>query len=286
MLTSLQNVMKNWLSLKLRIRNKIAKTVIIKIIVINSRSGFMIPFERQEKILDVLRENNLVKIDELLKYLDGVSMSTLRRDIKELEKSGKVESVYGGAVRYISDVDELPISKKSLINQKGKEKIATIASNLIVQGDSIYVDSGSNGTFLIEKIIEKSVTIYTTNMSILEYNFTDMKAKIIMIGGEYNPVTSSLTGPITEEVIRNLYFDKAFIGVNGVDINNGVTTPNLTEALKKRLIKSHSKKTYLLCDSSKFGVTANVRAFDIEDCTIISDKNNKELAEITKIMTS
>lgn len=286
MLTSLQNVMKNWLSLKLCIRNKIAKTVIIKIIVINSRSGFMIPFERQEKILDVLRENNLVKIDELLKYLDGVSMSTLRRDIKELEKSGKVESVYGGAVRYISDVDELPISKKSLINQKGKEKIATIASNLIVQGDSIYVDSGSNGTFLIEKIIEKSVTIYTTNMSILEYNFTDMKAKIIMIGGEYNPVTSSLTGPITEEVIRNLYFDKAFIGVNGVDINNGVTTPNLTEALKKRLIKSHSKKTYLLCDSSKFGVTANVRAFDIEDCTIISDKNNKELAEITKIMTS
>ncbi|WP_302757480.1 DeoR/GlpR family DNA-binding transcription regulator [Ligilactobacillus salivarius] len=246
----------------------------------------MIPFERQEKILDVLRENNLVKIDELLKYLDGVSMSTLRRDIKELEKSGKVESVYGGAVRYISDVDELPISKKSLINQKGKEKIATIASNLIVQGDSIYVDSGSNGTFLIEKIIEKSVTIYTTNTSILEHNFTDMKAKIIMIGGEYNPVTSSLTGPITEEVIRNLYFDKAFIGVNGVDINNGVTTPNLTEALKKRLIKSHSKKTYLLCDSSKFGVTANVRAFDIEDCTIISDKNNKELAEITKIMTS
>lgn len=286
MLTSLQNVMKNWLSLKLCIRNKIAKAVIIKIIVINSRSGFMIPFERQEKILDVLRENNLVKIDELLKYLDGVSMSTLRRDVKELEKSGKVESVYGGAVRYISDVDELPISKKSLINQKGKEKIATIASNLIVQGDSIYVDSGSNGTFLIEKIIEKSVTIYTTNMSILEHNFTDMKAKIIMIGGEYNPVTSSLTGPITEEVIRNLYFDKAFIGVNGVDINNGVTTPNLTEALKKRLIKSHSKKTYLLCDSSKFGVTANVRAFDIEDCTIISDKNNKELAEITKIMTS
>lgn len=244
----------------------------------------MIPFERQEKILDVLKGNNLIKIDELIKYLPGVSVSTLRRDIKELEKLGKVESIYGGAVRYLSNTDEMPISKKVLINQDKKEMIATLAADQVIDGESIYIDSGSTATLLLERLMKRNITIYTTNVGIFGEQLSELKAKIIIIGGEYNPVTSSLIGPVTESVLQDFFFDKAFLGVNGVDLKNGVTTPSLAEALKKRLVKEHSKKVYLLCDSSKFGLTANARAFPLDGNIIISDQNNKNLSEHVKLI--
>lgn len=245
----------------------------------------MIPYERQEKLLDILRKKGLIKIEDISKEIPDVSSSTIRRDIKELEKIGKVESMYGGAVKYLSNVDELPISKKSLINKKEKEIIATIAADLVNDGDNVYVDSGSNGSILLDKIIQKDITIYTTNTNIFRQVLDNVNAEIIVIGGSYNPVTSSLSGSFTEEGLKNIFFDESFIGVNGIDRQNGVTTPNISEAVKKRLVKEHSRKTYVLCDSSKFYQTANVRAFGISDATIITNEVNEELEEYAQFLT-
>lgn len=244
----------------------------------------MIPYERQRKILELIKEKNLIKFDELSEEFPDVSASTIRRDIKELEKIGKVESMYGGAVKYLSNIDELPISKKSLINKEGKIVIANLASDIVCDNENIYVDSGSNGSLLLDRLVHKKVTIYTTNTNIFRQNLEDIEATIIVIGGEFNPITSSLSGSFTEEGLKNIFFDKSFIGVNGIDPKNGFTTPNISEAAKKRIIKDHSKKTYILCDSSKFYKTANIKAFDITDASIISNKFDKELSEYTEIL--
>lgn len=244
----------------------------------------MIPYERQEKLLKLLRNKKLIKIDDISKEFPNVSASTIRRDIKELEKIGKVESMYGGAVKYLSNVDELPISKKSLINKSEKETIAKIAADLVNDGDNVYVDSGSNGSILLDKLIHKNITIYTTNTSIFRQNLDKINADIVVIGGNYNPITSSLSGSFTEDGLKNIFFDKSFIGANGVDPENGITTPNISEAVKKRIVKKHSRKTYVLCDDSKFYQTANVRAFDISEATIITNKVDKELSEYTQFL--
>ncbi|WP_338025659.1 DeoR/GlpR family DNA-binding transcription regulator [Companilactobacillus kimchiensis] len=244
----------------------------------------MIPYERQEKLLKLLREKRLIKIDSISKEFPDVSASTLRRDIKELEKLGKVESMYGGAVKYLSNTDELPISKKSLINKNEKDVISSLAVDLVNDGDNIYVDSGSNGSILLGKLIHKNITIYTTNTSVFRQSMKDLNADIIVVGGLYNPVTSSLSGSFTEEGLKNIFFDESFIGVNGIDPQNGITTPNISEAVKKRIVKEHSRKTYVLCDSSKFYQTANVKAFDISEAVIISDKIDDELAEYTRFL--
>jgi len=245
----------------------------------------MIPYERQEKLLVLLKRKRLVKIDSISSEFPDISESTLRRDVKELEKLGKVESVYGGAVKYLSNTDELPISKKSLINKEEKDVIATLASELVNDGDNIYIDSGSNGSILLSKLIHKHITIYTTNTSVFRQSMDDLNADIIVVGGLYSPITSSLSGAFTEEGLKNIFFDESFIGVNGVDPKNGMTTPNISEAVKKRIVREHSHETYVLCDSSKFYQTANVKAFDISAATIISDKTDKELAEYTKILS-
>ncbi|CAJ1180352.1 Glucitol operon repressor [Companilactobacillus paralimentarius] len=245
----------------------------------------MIPYERQEKLLSILKEKRLIKIEDISKEFPQVSDSTIRRDIKELEKVGKVESMYGGAVKYLSNTDELPISKKSLINQKEKNVIANLAADLVCDGDNIYIDSGSNGSILLNQLIHKKITIYTTNTNVFRQSMENLKAELIVIGGSYNPVTSSLSGSFTEEGLKNIFFDKSFLGANGIDAQNGITTPNISEALKKRIVKEHSRSTYILCDSSKFNLTANVKAFDISEATIISNESDKELAEYTKFLT-
>ena len=181
----------------------------------------MIPYERQKKILSIIEERDLVKIDELQQIFDDVSVSTLRRDLKELEKNRKIESFSGGAFKKISTIGEIPISTKNTLESEKKDKIARMASELIVDGDTIYIDSGSTCTMILQYIVEKKITIYTTNADIFSVK-ENIVADIYVLGGRYNPVTSSMTGPFTEDLLKNLYFNKSFLGAYGIDENDGL----------------------------------------------------------------
>ncbi|MGT2749526.1 DeoR/GlpR family DNA-binding transcription regulator [Streptococcus orisasini] len=242
----------------------------------------MIPYERQQKILEVIENKGIVKIDQLQKWISGVSISTLRRDLKELEKARKIEALSGGAVKLNSTVRELPISQKTTLNSDKKAKIAEIAAKEIADGDIIYLDSGSTCSALFEQIFDRKITIYTTNTDILGFH-DSIAAKIILLGGEYNPKTSSLKGSLTEENLGGLYFDKSFLGINGLSKISGGTTPTLAEAVKKRIVKEHSNQLFLLCDSSKFHKTSNVKAFDLKHLTVISDRFDPLIDEIVSL---
>ena len=112
-----------------------------------------------------------------------------------------------------------------------------------------------------------------------------MRAQVIVIGGAYNPRTLSMTGPITEGILKDLYFDKAFLGVNAVSVDRGVTNPSHDEAIKKQLVKENSNRTYILCDSSKFHRVSNVRVFGLEGLSIISDAGDDQLGRYIEILT-
>lgn len=243
----------------------------------------MIPYERQRKIMNILDKEELVKIEELQKIFSDISSSTLRRDLKELEKNRKIESLPGGAVKKRSTIGEIPISTKNTLQSDKKEKIAKIAAKLIEDGDTIYVDSGSTCTAILRYIIRKRITIYTTNTDIVSLK-EDVRAEIFLLGGKYNPITSSLNGPFTDNLLRDLYFNKAFLGANGIDEKLGVTTPTIEETTKKRAVKSHSDQVYLVCDSTKFHKLSNVKAFDLNDVVIISDDDDIKIREKASII--
>jgi len=244
----------------------------------------MIPYERQKKILSIIENKDLVKIDELQEIFPDISVSTLRRDLKELEKNRKIEFLSGGAAKKISTIGEIPITTRSILNSDKKEKIADMAAELICDGDTIYLDSGSTCLMLFKKILEKKITIYTSNTDVCSVG-GNIVAEIIILGGKFNPINSSTTGPLIEDSLKNLYFNKSFLGANGVDEKLGVTTPTIEEATKKRLVKKHSDQIYLVCDSSKFHNLSNVKAFDLDDVIIISDKNDEKIGEIVSIVT-
>ncbi|HBO46797.1 MULTISPECIES: DeoR/GlpR family DNA-binding transcription regulator [Pediococcus] len=243
----------------------------------------MIPYERQKAIITLLADKDLVKIDELHKDLPNISMSTLRRDLKALESSGDIEYLVGGAIKATVTSGELPMSKKSSLHEAEKKIIATRAADEVCDNESVYIDSGSNNALLLNQLLDRNITIYTTNTIIFNINWK-FKASVILLGGRYDPEISSLSGTLTENNLSDLYFDRAFLGVNGVDDEKGITTPNIAEATKKRLIKSNAKRTYLLCDSSKFHRVSSVRAFDLKDVILISDKNDTKLSKHVPIL--
>lgn len=243
----------------------------------------MIPYERQTKILHILTNKDLVKIDELHADLPDISMSTLRRDLKTLETSGRIEYLVGGAIKSTNTTGEIPMVEKATLHEKQKKLIAKRAVDEISDHESIYIDSGSSNSLLLDQLLDRNITIYTTNTTI--FNITrEIKAAVILLGGLYNPAISSLSGTLTENNLRDLYFDRAFLGVNGVDDEKGITTPNIAEATKKRLIKANAKQTYLLCDSSKFHRISSVRAFDLKDVILISDKNDEKIRKHVPIL--
>lgn len=243
----------------------------------------MIPYERQKAIITLLADKDLVKIDELHKDLPNISMSTLRRDLKALESSGDIEYLVGGAIKATVTSGELPMSKKSSLHEAEKKIIATRAADEVCDNESVYIDSGSNNALLLNQLLDRNITIYTTNTIIFNINWK-FKASVILLGGRYDPEISSLSGTLTENNLSDLYFDRAFLGVNGVDDEKGITTPSIAEATKKRLIKSNAKRTYLLCDSSKFHRVSSVRAFDLKDVILISDKNDTKLSKHVPIL--
>ncbi|MDT3994278.1 DeoR family transcriptional regulator, partial [Mammaliicoccus fleurettii] len=126
----------------------------------------MVPYERQQRIIEILKEKELMKIDELHLRIPDVSMSTLRRDIKGLEASNQIMSLSGGAIRIQSKSVEIPISTKSTLHVKEKKYIAKLAVKQINEEDTVYVDSGSTCTFLLEELLTKKINIVTTNTNI------------------------------------------------------------------------------------------------------------------------
>ena len=244
----------------------------------------MIPYERQEKIVEILNQKELLRIDELQKYIPEISISTLRRDLKELEKKNKVHLLAGGAVKLMSSTTELPVSAKTNLQKKEKDYIAQVAAKQINDGDTIYLDSGSTCSALLREIVTKKIHIITTNTDALTLS-GDFSCDITLLGGAFNPIISSLSGPLTEENIKKYIFDKAFLGANGIDLKFGITTPDYIEASKKIAVLGQTRVPYLLCDSSKFHKVSTVKAFDLKDVTLISDKSDKKLAKEMKIIS-
>lgn len=243
----------------------------------------MLPIERQNKILKIIEEKTMSKLDELHDKIPEASISTLRRDIKTLENEGKIEYLFGGAVRLPDGTGEIEFAKKEHNHHKEKKIIAELAAKEIRENNIIYIDSGTTCTLLLDKVKNKRITVYTTNTQVCHIagNF---KADIFLIGGKYNGVTSSLTGALTNRLLSNLRFDKSFLGINGISVDNGYTTPQIDEAIKKQLIAKQTAQSFILSDSSKFGVSSNVQVLELSEATLISNCNNSEISEQTRVI--
>lgn len=241
----------------------------------------MIPYERRKYILNEMSKKEFINIDELCNNLDCVSRSTIWRDLKSLASEGEIILLRGGAAKLNVDANDISIMARININMDKKDIIAKYASDIIQDGDTIYIDSGTTLLSMCKYLINKRITIFTTNVNFL-LNSENVKYECIVIGGTINKYTASISGTITDNQLLSTFFDKSFLGATGISVEGGVNTPDQREANKKRIVMNNSKETYVLADNSKIGKTSTFKAIDIKDCIIITNKENDLLDKYAK----
>ena len=190
----------------------------------------------------------------------NVSKSTVQRDLSKLEKQGKINREYGGAVQVniketISDLTEGPVLEKLNINVDKKAIIAEFASKEIKDGDLVFIDSGTTSLQLIPFLINRKIKIVTYSYIFLA-KMGQLDTDIYMLGGKYNRKHEICYGTSTIEQLKDFRFDKAFITANGADCNlKEVYTSEIDVGNIKKAAMKRSKKSYLLIDDSKFNIT-------------------------------
>lgn len=210
--------------------------------------------ERRQEILALLKKDEKVVVKELsVKF--GVSEGMIRKDLKELEKTGSIKRTYGGAMPQRNIAENTSISNRMIKNLDSKREIARKAFALIEDTDTVFLDISSINSILAE-IIAKSTKKITllTNMVELSSLFRDNETvSMICIGGLYNKKLGGVTGSEAIENIAKYRVNKAFIGSCGVNLpDKSISNFDVEEGHTKKAIIAAAKTIYILMENEKF----------------------------------
>lgn len=242
----------------------------------------MLTEKRHEIILDLLNKNGLVEISQLIEMTES-SESTVRRDLAALEAANALQRVHGGAKLIEINSKELTYIEKSSKNIQQKKAIASLAASLINDGECIFIDAGTSTFELIPELANRDIFVVTNGLKHID-SLIDNNIKCYMIGGSVKATTRAVVGSMALKYLENFRFDKCFLGTNGIDINSGLTTPDIDEAIIKECAIKNSKKSYVLTDSSKFEQISFVKFGDLSQCTLITN-NHSQIKTYEKITT-
>jgi len=230
--------------------------------------------DRRNEIIKSLAANGKVRDDKLSKYFN-VSTVTIRNDLDYLEKKKLVHRAYGGALSRESVSGDSPLAEKQKKYIDEKRKIGVEAAKMIFEGDSIILDSGTTTQQIAKNIKRKKDIIVLTNAINIAMELASTEnITVMLLGGILRKKSYSVIGSEAESIIRNHYFDKFFLGIDGFDLETGITTPNSQEAQLNRIMVQKSKEIIIVTDSSKFGNSSFSFICSINDIDkVITDEN-------------
>ena len=213
----------------------------------------MLNEERQRAILEILSREGRVRVVDLATQL-RTSQVTIRKDLETLHAKGRIHRTHGGALTTSSNALEDPtLREKEKLHHKEKLQIAAAAAEMVSDGQVIILDSGTTTTAIARALPNfKNLTIITNAVNIA-VELSRSPIEVILTGGNVRRNSFSLVGPLAEETLHRLSADIFFLGVDGFDVDFGLTTPNLLEAKVNRAMMGIAKITVAVCDSSKFG---------------------------------
>lgn len=234
----------------------------------------MLPNQRREKILDLLKEDGFAKVIDLAR-LFKVTEVTIRQDLEKLESEDLIIKEHGGAS--IKNVED-QVRSFSLHRQENLEQKSAIAQKcleFIENGDTIILDSGSTTTEIAKKIKGfKQLTVITNALNIALLLGVDPDIEVIMTGGEFKPPTLSLTGQKAADFFKGLNVQKLFLATAGISLKSGLTYPSISDLVVKKAMIDAAEVTYLVADSTKMGknALASLGALSLIDYIITDDK--------------
>ena len=211
--------------------------------------------ERHKYILDHLNKYGFVRITDVANEL-GVTKVTIRKDVKILEAKGLLYKVHGSARSANPHVADTDVHVKGNVNREEKERIARKAVELLNDNDSIIMASGSTIYAFAEAIkreFRSHLNVVTTFLktSVLLNDVEEIN--VVQLGGCVHKKSLSAIGGYAEAALSDFSCSKLFFGVDGIDLEHGITTSTIEEAKLTQVMMRSASKIIILADSSKFG---------------------------------
>jgi DeoR family transcriptional regulator of aga operon len=210
--------------------------------------------ERLGRILELLARDGTVTVQDLAGELD-VSQATVRRDLQALGEQRLLERSHGGAVAH-GTAHELPVRYRTGRSEE-KRRIARAAAELVTDGAAIAFTGGTTTTEVARTLAARQgLTVITNALNIAVELAVRPNLKLIVSGGVARSASYELVGTLADATLRGLNVDLAFVGVDGVDADRGLTTQNEVEAATNRALMARARRTVVVADASKLGRVA------------------------------
>lgn len=234
----------------------------------------MLAEERFAQILDLLSEKRSATVQELCEALNA-SESTIRRDLTELDRLGKLNKVHGGATLPDSQflADEPTMDAKQSLAIAEKRAIAKAAAALIRPQDFVYIDAGTTTLALVQVLSGSALEAHYVTNGIAHARLLAQKGcKVFVPGGMLRPNTEAIVGAAAVASLQAYNFTKAFLGANGVDLQAGFTTPDPEEAAVKATAVRCARESWFLADSTKFARVYPAVITELRGGAILTDR--------------
>ncbi len=208
---------------------------------------------RRKKILEILKRDGQVRVAKLSEEL-GATTVTIRSDLDALEHDGYLERIQGGAVQTVKNYYNLDFLRRKQENSDIKKNIASAASDIIRDGDTILINSGTTTYYTaVELKKHKNLNIVTNSLMVAVELGAFPSFRVILLGGEINAQYSFTYGNDAQEQLRRYKAEYAILSMDGICVDNGLTTYHAEEAVMDKMMMERAKETIIVADSSKIG---------------------------------
>ena len=208
--------------------------------------------ERRQHIVALAQQHGRVLVEELSESL-GISRITIRKDLDYLQSRGALQRTHGGALLpgpgALSDPS---LQEKEGLHSKEKQRISAAAVSLVKEGQCVLLDSGTTTTAITRALKSFSQLTIITNAVNIAAELSGTNFEVLLTGGSLRKNSFSLVGPLAEDMLRDMHADILFLGVDGFDIEFGLTTPNMMESRVNRAMVKAASMVVAVCDSTKF----------------------------------
>jgi DeoR/GlpR family transcriptional regulator of sugar metabolism len=227
--------------------------------------------DRGEQVQEILSRTGYRSVSDLSSDL-SVSEMTIRRLLMKLEERQLVRRTHGGAYAG-QEMIEVDYRVRETVYRGQKEAIGRAAWDLILPGESVFIDAGSTTAYLALAFDNtRRVTVVTISTVVAQALADKPNVETILLGGRVHGPSHSVIGPIPEEMVKQFRFTKAFIGTVGIDLREGFTQSNLEEVPVKKRVAAESRQVIVLADSSKFNKEVLVLFLRLDQVnTVITD---------------
>ena len=211
--------------------------------------------QRRRNLLDLVDQNGQVTVVDLVKRF-SISAVTVRSDLDALASIGAIVRSHGGAVRRLEATQDYPLRTKETLHHIEKVRIGKAAAELVRAGETIILDSGSTTAEIarhLKKLKLPSLTVITNALNIAAELADHVGISLMMIGGLLRPISCSFVGPQAEAMMNDFHADRLFLAVDGFDLENGPSTPDVLEAQLNNVMIRSAKEVNVVADFSKLG---------------------------------